>query len=72
MEGWTDDGRTHRQMEGHVDVQRETIIPRHYCVAEYKNVLCGYSISVSCGGNSNEYPKHKFSLRIKKYFSGHP
>ena len=29
--GWTD---------GHTDVQHETIIPRHYCVAEYKNGKC--------------------------------
>ena len=30
---WTDDGRT----DGHTDVQRETIIPRHFCVAGCKN-----------------------------------
>ena len=28
-----DDGRT----DGHTDVQRETILPRHYCVVGYKN-----------------------------------
>ena len=26
-----------RQVDGLTDDQRETIIPRHYCVAEYKN-----------------------------------
>ena len=26
--------------DGHTDVQRETIIPRHYCVAGYKNETC--------------------------------
>ena len=34
------DGRTY----GHMDDQRETIIPRHYCVAGYNNtppLLCG-------------------------------
>ena len=25
-----------RRTEGHTDVQRETIIPRHYCLARYK------------------------------------
>ena len=25
-----------RQTDGHTDIQRETIIPRHYCVAGYK------------------------------------
>ena len=30
------DGQTDRQMDRHTDVQRETIIPRHYCVAGYK------------------------------------
>ena len=34
--GWTD-GRTDRRMDGLTDDQRETIIPRHYCVAWYKN-----------------------------------
>ena len=33
MDGCTTDGRTDR----HTDVQRETIIPRHYRVAGYKN-----------------------------------
>ena len=33
-DGRTTDGRTDR----HTDVQRETIIPRHYCVAGYKNL----------------------------------
>ena len=28
------DGRT----DGHTDDQRETIIPRHYCVAGYKKI----------------------------------
>ena len=27
-----------RRTDGHTDVQRETIIPCHYCVAGYKNV----------------------------------
>ena len=31
------DGRaTDGQIDGHKDDQRETIIPRHYCVAGYK------------------------------------
>ena len=41
MYGWTDgwkmDGRMDRQMDGLKDDQRETIIPRHYCVVGYKN-----------------------------------
>ena len=33
------DGRTDvRRTDRHTDVQRETIIPRHYCVAGYKNL----------------------------------
>ena len=34
------DGRrmTDGQTDRHTDIQRETIIPRHYCVAGYKNV----------------------------------
>ena len=32
-----DDGRTDGQTDGHTDDQCETIIPRHYCVAGYKN-----------------------------------
>ena len=34
------DGRT----EGHMDNQRENIIPRHYCMAGYKNAgnWCGH------------------------------
>ena len=31
------DGRT-------TDIQRETIIPRHYCVAVYKNLLQGKNL----------------------------
>ena len=31
--------RTDRRMDGLADDQRETIIPRHYCVAGYKNGL---------------------------------
>ena len=31
------DGRTGGQTDGHTDDQRETKIPRHYCVAGYKN-----------------------------------
>ena len=32
------DGRcTDGQTDGHTDVQRETIIPRHYCVTGYNN-----------------------------------
>ena len=53
MDGRTTDGRT----DGLTDNQRETIIPRHYCVAGYKNVTfflispySGYSLQ----GNSNE------------------
>ena len=34
MAGRMTDGRTDK----HMDVQRETIIPCHYCVAGYKNV----------------------------------
>ena len=30
-------GRTDGRTDRHTDVQRETIIPRHYCVAGYKN-----------------------------------
>ena len=37
MDGRTYDGWT----DGHTDDQRETIIPRHYCVAGYKNVTSG-------------------------------
>ena len=33
------DGRTDRQTDGLTDDQRETIIPRHYCVAGYKNYV---------------------------------
>ena len=32
------DGRTDRRPDGLTEGQRETIIPRHYCVAGYKNV----------------------------------
>ena len=35
-DGRTDDGRTDGQTDGLTDDQRETIIPRHYCVAGYK------------------------------------
>ena len=35
MDRRTYDGRTDR----HTDVQRETIIPRHYCVAGYKKTV---------------------------------
>ena len=40
-DGWTD-GQTDR----HTDVQHETIIPCHYCVAGYKN------LNVQCGTNN--------------------
>ena len=33
----TTDGRRDGETDGHMDDQRETIIPRHYCVAGYKN-----------------------------------
>ena len=36
-DGRTYDGRTDGHTDGHTDDQRETIIPRHYCVAGYKN-----------------------------------
>ena len=29
--------QTDRQMDGHTDIQHETITPRHYCPAWYKN-----------------------------------
>ena len=35
MDGWTYD----RQTDRHTDVQRENIIPRHYCVAGYKKTV---------------------------------
>ena len=35
-DGRTTDGRPDRQTDGLTDDQRETIIPRHYCVAGYK------------------------------------
>ena len=34
--GWTF-GRADGRTDGHTEVQREAIIPRHYCVAGYKN-----------------------------------
>ena len=34
MDGRRDDGQT----DGQMDVQRETIIPHHYCVTGYKNL----------------------------------
>ena len=36
-DGWTDIRLTDGRTDGHMDVQHETIIPRHYCVAGYKN-----------------------------------
>ena len=36
-DGRTYDGRTGGQTDGLTDDQCETIIPRHYCVAGYKN-----------------------------------
>ena len=34
---WKADGQTYsRQTDRHTDIQRETIIPRQYCVAGYK------------------------------------
>ena len=30
--------RTHRRTDGHTDDQRETIIPRHYCVVGYNDI----------------------------------
>ena len=43
-DGRTDDGRKDEQTDGHTDVQRETIIPRHYCVAGYKKCpICCYA-----------------------------
>ena len=48
------DGRT---TDGHTDVQRETIIPRHYCVAGYKK-----------GNNSARKPPRK---KEKKYGSAY-
>ena len=38
-DGRTMDRRTDAQTDGLTDDQRETIIPRHYCVAGYKNNL---------------------------------
>ena len=35
-DGRMDDGQKEGHMDGHTDDQRETIIPRHYCVAGYK------------------------------------
>ena len=35
----TDERTDVRRTDRHTDVQRETIIYRHYCVAGYKNVL---------------------------------
>ena len=40
--GWMDV----RQTDGHMDIQRETIIPRHYCVAEYKNVNSSWNFDI--------------------------
>ena len=37
MDGRTTDGRTDWRTDRHTDAQRETIIPRHYRVAGYKN-----------------------------------
>ena len=39
--GRTDDGRTNGQTDGLTDDQRETIIPRHYCVVGY-NIKINY------------------------------
>ena len=38
-EKWTIERTTDGRTDGHMDVQRETIIPHHYCVAGYKTGL---------------------------------
>ena len=40
MDGWTTNGRTD------TDVQRETIIPCHYCVAGYENGLFNTNLGI--------------------------
>ena len=38
---WKTDGRTTDwRTDRHTDIQHETIMPRHYCVGGYKNVIC--------------------------------
>ena len=63
-------------MDGLTDDQRETIIPRHYYVAGYKNsdilhisvknIVCGYSLEPPQRGSPNEYPQCMFLSRNKK------
>ena len=36
MDRWTDGRTDDWQTDRHTDIQRETLIPRHYCVAGYK------------------------------------
>ena len=40
-DGRTYEGRTDGRTDRHTDVQRETILPRHYWVAGYKKVEFG-------------------------------
>ena len=68
MDGRTADGWTDR----HMDVQRETILPRHYSVAGYKNEKFQIKIdifhistqNIDCG--SKVYPQSMFLSRNKK------
>ena len=51
MDGWTTDGQMHK----HSDVQGETIIPHHYCVAEYKEFTQGsFFVSLHCSDLGNK------------------
>ena len=48
MDGCMTDGLMYRQMDGHMDNQRETIILDHYHVVRYKNLVCCPSVEFIC------------------------
>ena len=56
-DGPTTDGRTDRL----TDVQRETIIPRHYCVARYKKERALLS---NADSKTLDKPTHQYSLNV--------
>ena len=58
MDGWMYNGWT----DGHTDIQHETIIPCHYCVAGYKKAL----VFVPLGENLYEILKPIFWKKQKK------
>ena len=58
-------GRTDGQTDGRTDDQRETIIPRHYCVAGIKNGL--YTLR----NNTRVYKIYKCYNFLFRFFSAH-